>query len=208
MTKIPVTTEAMLVNYFRPYTDAIKGGYPFIDATLDDTTVVLLATSGIDIYLRVSILSRFRKAPGSDEMAEIFEGYGPLASFDSKIRLCAMLGLVVGDAKHDLLILKKIRNLFAHSPGIKRFSDSDIKSRCLNLKLHATLKKHVQIESVPKRHFIESCIQLHFHLAETLAFSMEENLHVVRHIVEITEAAQKRYNSFTEGVGQPPKQIE
>ena len=82
---------------------------PFLARDLNDTTVVLLATSFVDKFLRLVLLAGFRKDVVSKRrIADVFEGHGPLATFSAKISVSSMLGLVPVKVRHDLSILRKI----------------------------------------------------------------------------------------------------
>ncbi len=89
---------------------------PFLAASLDDTTLVLLGTSLVDDFLKLALVSGFTKrAVSKRRVVQIFEGEGALATFSAKISLSTLLGLTISNAAHDLTILRKIRNRFAHS---------------------------------------------------------------------------------------------
>lgn len=106
---------------------------PFLEPSLTDTEVVILSTSLVDKILRVALLSVFREEAASRRTVDsIFEGDGPLATFSAKISLGVMLGLARDDTRHDLTILRKIRNEFAHSPGPLYLRDF---SACLSLRM-------------------------------------------------------------------------
>ena len=68
-------------------------------------------------------------------LTAVFENNGPTSTFSAKIDLAYLFGLLSSDARHDLHLLRKIRNDFAHNPAKIGFSDSPICDRCLELKL-------------------------------------------------------------------------
>jgi hypothetical protein len=118
-TKKSKSAQDVLEKYFRPLVSAVNGGsFSFMSETADDTTVVLTATSFLDYLLKLAVVERFRRASDEAGLAEIFDGYGPLGTFDAKIRLCSALGLVVIDMRDGLVLIKKIRNDFAR--GLSR----------------------------------------------------------------------------------------
>jgi hypothetical protein len=89
---------------------------PFLAADLNDTTLVLIATSLVDEFLKVVLIAGFHEDVVSKRrLDDVFTGYGALAPFSAKISLCALLGLTTSNVRHDLTILRKIRNDFAHS---------------------------------------------------------------------------------------------
>jgi DNA-binding MltR family transcriptional regulator len=89
---------------------------PFLAPDLDDTALVIRATSLVDEFLKVTLVAGFRRDVVSRRrIDDVFTGHGPLATFSAKISLCALLGLTTPNVRHDLTILRKIRNDFAHS---------------------------------------------------------------------------------------------
>lgn len=113
------------------------GSAPFNNETLSDTEVVVTASNTIDHALRIGIITLFRDSLSATALAEIFEGDGPLSSFDSKIRICRGFKLISPDVKQDLDIIRTIRNRFAHTSVPRRFTDSDIEIRCKRLRCPA-----------------------------------------------------------------------
>jgi DNA-binding MltR family transcriptional regulator len=68
----------------------------------------------------------------------LFMPSGPLGSFAVKIDLVHLLGLLSADGYHDMVIMKDIRNAFAHRLGIRDFKTPTIRDRCLNLRMIET----------------------------------------------------------------------
>lgn len=64
----------------------------------------------------------------------LFQGMAPLSTFSAKIQIAYYLGLINKKQYHDLKIIKKVRNLFAHSINRTTFETLDIKDRCNQLK--------------------------------------------------------------------------
>ena len=192
-----------LEEYMKPLVNALEDGrFSFISDEINETNVIILATSLIDYYLRISIICRFRVDPNMSDLKEIFDGYGPLANFNSKIRICHILGLLIPDMRSDLLVINKIRNLFAHSTTIRTFNDKDINSRCLRLKSSADLT--IQISSIPKRKFIEACNSLCWQLMMVVMVACVESESIMEHRVENLTIAHKRVSEFFIEKGLPP----
>jgi len=101
----------------------------------DDLGMVIALTSLLDRYIGVLIVVRFLVSISKRDYDRIFGGYGPVASFSSKIAMGTALGVVFGDMAHDLAILKKIRNDFAHGIALQRLADEPHASRCRSLKM-------------------------------------------------------------------------
>lgn len=72
---------------------------------------------------------------------DLFNAFGPLSTFSSKIKISYRLGLISKKEFKQLEIFKKIRNKFAHQLTSKSFADSDLKDLISNL--------HVERELIP-----------------------------------------------------------
>jgi hypothetical protein len=58
---------------------------------------------------------------------------GPLGSFSARIELCYALGLSPKQVRRDLILIRKIRNDFAHQAKTLTFDDPGIADRCAEL---------------------------------------------------------------------------
>ena len=75
-----------------------------------------------------------------DEIVErLFRTSGPLGSFSAKIDLARLMGAISEDAYNDLVILKNIRNIFAHQFKPASFSEQRISDLCRNFCLLETM---------------------------------------------------------------------
>jgi hypothetical protein len=109
---------------FAPLVKLTTTGLPFLQKGLDDSSVVLLATSLLDDFLKFSLVAGFHASATSKTLvARVFEGEGPLSRFSHRITVCTALGIIKGDTRHDLGLVKDIRNIFAHSHTVFHLSD-------------------------------------------------------------------------------------
>ena len=105
-----------IMDELAPLVKFEDGGFPFLRDGLDDIGLVMQATSLIDQLLRLILLSGFRSETISKTLiSKIFEGTGPLSTFSGRIAVCTALGLTSSDVRHDLSIVRTVRNAFAHS---------------------------------------------------------------------------------------------
>jgi hypothetical protein len=127
---------------------------PFLKDGISDTDLVILSTSLIDKFLRLILISGFRSNTVSKTLiAQIFEGDGPLSTFSGRILVCIALGLTNPDVRHDLSIIRKIRNKFAHSPT------PIFLSSCEQIKYLRVSARKVIIDPDPIRlTFKQSCV--------------------------------------------------
>jgi hypothetical protein len=94
--------------------------------TRNDRGAALLLATNVENSLQIAIerkLSTARKRR--------------TASFDAKIRKGYALGLFGQETKESLVIIRLIRNAFAHAPSPVRFSTPEIEEACALLKVPA-----------------------------------------------------------------------
>lgn len=201
MSNNPTTFD--VAQEFAHLTATLRGGYPFLKPTLDDTTVVLMATSLIDVMLKFTLVIRFRKDVVSKTLLEnVFEGNGPLSTFSSKISLCIALGLFDKNVRHDLQILRKIRNEFAHSPNQLHLSDFP---QCNNLTI---VVADVKIEDAvhERRNFKHSCTGIIPAICIGVAVSIAEARVLHAHKSEVLAEAQNMVSkAYSLPGAAPPK---
>lgn len=174
---------------------AMRGGYAFLKPGLDDTTVVMLATSLIDQFLKFCLLIKFPKSKASRTlMAEVFEGNGPLGTFAAKISVCIALGILSEDVRHDLRILKGVRNQFAHSPNRLYLKDMQT---CRSLKLKA--KPAVGRGAFERRRFISSCAAIIPILSVYSTMTIAQGMVLNRHKDDLQAAGEYVMRVLFEG---------
>ena len=74
----------------------------------------MIAVSHIDDLLKGAIKYRMVNLTSDDEEV-LFSGFGPLATFSARIRIAYALGIVGKKTRHDLDLMREIRNAMAHS---------------------------------------------------------------------------------------------
>lgn len=170
----------------------------FVTETLDDTALVIISTSLIDKFLRVSLISGFHKSVVSKRrLAAVFEGQGPLSTFSAKISLCNMLGLTTPDVQHDLTILRKIRNEFAHSE--RRLSIANF-PQLLALKIYSTNDIKDAVEERQK--LKQSCVGIVGSLSLATLIRLAQYRFVTKHPDKVREECKAMLKEA--GVDDPP----
>lgn len=104
------------------------------------------APAFIDEELKVLLKSALADEGKLVELA--FSHNGPLASFSARIDFGLLMGLLSRATWHDLHIIRKIRNDFAHSAKPLLFDDDAIRSRCSELSFSLREK-----DASPRQHF-------------------------------------------------------
>ncbi|WP_172591519.1 hypothetical protein [Shewanella xiamenensis] len=96
-----------------------------------DRGAVILSGSILDEGLKELLQKRLLDSTNKDD--PLFNIYGPLGTFDSKIELSFRLGLIKGSIRNQLLKFKSIRNDFAHKIDSGSLSDNKNTSRLLEI---------------------------------------------------------------------------
>jgi DNA-binding MltR family transcriptional regulator len=93
---------------------------------------VLVVSGQIEDLLEKLLLTRGRAI--SNKLAKrIFAGMGPLNSLSSKIEIAYLFELIDQRTFDDLLLIKDIRNRFAHTTNYAYFSNEVIANKCKSL---------------------------------------------------------------------------
>ena len=125
----------------------VTSGRTFFEkvAKLDDYSLAMISTTFLDELLAYAIIIKTRRIVDKTLFTQVFKGdSAPLSRFSYKIRVARLMGILSDDVFHDLGILKKIRNDFAHNEIDKQrmfidFSEKETSDRCKQLKLHIDL---------------------------------------------------------------------
>jgi DNA-binding MltR family transcriptional regulator len=91
------------------------------------TTTVLTSVAMLEEALEAALISRMR--PLTKKMRDrLFEGYGPISSFAARVDIAYAIEIISEEDYKALLIIKSIRNKFAHSNEALGFDREDIAS--------------------------------------------------------------------------------
>lgn len=104
-------------------------------AGLPDRIAGLIWPILIDRRLRATIEGRWRDDSKEDVLRYLFEDAGPLGDAGVRVRLGFAIALYDEDMFGDLKLIVKIRNAFAHQPGVHYFDDPPIHNYVNDLKL-------------------------------------------------------------------------
>jgi DNA-binding MltR family transcriptional regulator len=125
----------MKINYKKENSYADFKGFRAEINKGNDRTVAIVASSYLD-----ECLCQLLKAFLIDDIKKVGELVGdennndcPIGTFSSRILTCYCLGLIAKHEIHDLTLIRKIRNYFAHSLHGASFDDEKIVSYCSDL---------------------------------------------------------------------------
>ena len=107
--------------------------------TESDRGSIILASIWIENLLERKLRALFTKG-NSRNRQRLFDLNGPFSSFASKILAAYTIGWIDSDVFHDLELLRKIRNKFAHTIDVKHFED-------------VAVKKLINEFKIPHRHY-------------------------------------------------------
>ena len=99
----------------------------------DDRTIVIVGGTFLEIALEHILYSFLPEE--NKEVERLMEYNQPLGNFSNKITMCYCLGLIDEIIKHDLNLIRKIRNEFAHDLYAS-FENEKIANWCRSLKWH------------------------------------------------------------------------
>jgi hypothetical protein len=89
-----------------------EGEFDELSANMTDDGMrgtVMIAVSHIDGLLKGAITYRVVNLTSDDEEV-LFSGFGPLATFSARIRIAYALGIIGKKTRHDLDLMREIRN--------------------------------------------------------------------------------------------------
>ena len=162
-------------------------------APLNDTEMVIGATTLLDKFLAMALIIKFSGTLSRTQYEDLFEGYGPLSAFSDKISAGSALGVIIGDMQHDFTILRKLRNDFAHSLSPIKLADAGFSNRCRALKMTYELNADVMAAcgSVERQKFLQSAAAILLHLAVLIQRGMIERQLIQKNFKEINRLTQE-----------------
>ena len=100
----------------RLYAKYLKCFNAFNEALMEesDRARVVLVTAWIDHFLKVKIMNEFSKG-NAKARKDLFSSNGPFATFSGKLNAAFCAGWIDADVYHDVQIIRKLRNEFAHT---------------------------------------------------------------------------------------------
>ena len=100
-------------------------------STKHDRSAAILAASFLEDRLQKAILARL--VHDKVVIGEMLKGYGPLATFRTKIDLAFLMSIIDAPMRRHLHRIRDIRNRFAHRVDVHEFEAIEIKDLCKTL---------------------------------------------------------------------------
>jgi hypothetical protein len=127
----------------------ISGGF----RSESERSAAILAAALLDDQIK-SLLEKFL-VPDKDQ-TKMFNTYAPLSTFSGKVEMAYLLGLIPQDIRDDLVIVRKIRNLFAHRVEDVAFDKPPVSDLARNLKTIEWFLGHMYLaDKSPSRSELE-----------------------------------------------------
>lgn len=102
-------------------------------ATQNDQTEAVMGASFLDDSLKHAILARMRDSLSNDDISNLFDNDGPLATLSAKIQVAFALGIIGKEARASLHCIRDIRNAFAHAKRTLGFAHPAVAEACASL---------------------------------------------------------------------------
>jgi len=126
-----------------------------------DRGAALVAAAFLD-YLLAALIESFLVDDDKSSKALLKGPLAPLSGFSSRIAAAYSLGLISEDERHDLDIIREIRNHFAHGAARSTFSLKTIEQKVRKLRVPRLVPKNIfDAEHLePRRLFINAAAML------------------------------------------------
>ena len=113
-----------------------------LEMITDDRAAAVMGAAFLEYTLRLAIQGRLREMDAK-ELDSVFvnNGHGALATFSQLIWMGYALNLFGPETRHDLVLIQRVRNYFAHEPEEMLFEHQDIRKLCGKLLAPKTLAR-------------------------------------------------------------------
>lgn len=126
----------------------------------DDRATALLSTAILEQSLEHALASCFSR-DASEIRDQMFDGDGAvLRDLSPKIIMAYMLGIVGPATRSDLVMIRQIRNAFAHSRAVLDFETPEIAAACMEISLcDRAPQMGTQVAGDPRERFIQTSFE-------------------------------------------------
>jgi hypothetical protein len=142
-----------------------------------DRAAAVALGSMVETSLRRLLKSQLRDDLTSQDERQIFEYEGALGGFSSRIVMAYAMKLIGPDSRHDLDLIRHLRNAFAHSRFPIKFETPEIKAGCDQLRysdfagayipqstLHRSHPQSASDNTHPRTRYIMACHALAYRM--------------------------------------------
>jgi hypothetical protein len=147
----------------------------FIDeiTSQSDRACALVAAASLDDVLKNILVAQFFHLDDVEIEAMFDANNAMLSSFSNKIALAHALCCITDENKSDLSIIRRIRNVFAHTAINVDFDTDIINNECLKLKAFENIFDGPKENCTPRQLFMGASLYLYLHLMKKLLHEHE-----------------------------------
>lgn len=113
------------------------GCFEAFNASLSDESDrgrIIVTASWIDLLIKVKLMNEFSKG-NAEARKSLFSGTGSFATFSAKVNAAFCAGWIDNDVYHDIQVIKKLRNGFAHNAGKVSLDDEETRKLIESLRV-------------------------------------------------------------------------
>lgn len=129
-------------KYIRDFKAMTKGALTFDDVVAlesemygeNDRATIVMSTVIVESALEVFVKDKLRPTINSDDNRLLFDYVGPLGTFSSKTLIAYAFNFFGPETRHDLDLIRTLRNGFAHSRRSFGFTTPEVATLCAELK--------------------------------------------------------------------------
>ncbi|MFN3767379.1 MAG: MltR family transcriptional regulator [Ectopseudomonas guguanensis] len=112
-----------------------------------DRGCIIVAAALLDKQLEDSIRKHIKRFSVSKSLEKsLFDLSGPISNFSAKISICRSFGLIDEIAYKDLMILRKLRNSFAHEAEGASFTSASVRQKVKSMHFVQHCMKELEID--------------------------------------------------------------
>jgi mannitol repressor len=94
-----------------------------------DRSIAIIGAALVEHFLGDALYEHMRKLTKAERI-RLFEEQGPLGTFDAKIQIAYAFKLLDERARDDFMLVKRIRNAFAHASNVIDFKTPQVAALC------------------------------------------------------------------------------
>lgn len=113
--------------------DCFKAFHSSLSEESDRARVIVVAC-WIEEFLKVKLMNEFSKG-NANARKSLFSDNGPFGTFSAKINAAFCAGWIDSDVYHDIQVIRKLRNLFAHSYNLVSLDDGETRNLIQSLRV-------------------------------------------------------------------------
>jgi DNA-binding MltR family transcriptional regulator len=115
-----------------------------------DRAVAIMLGAFVEAALSKYLKAQLRQDMNAEQRSAVYDYDGPLGRFSAKIAMAFAMAAIGPVCRHDLDLIRIIRNGFAHSQKSIKFDDPETAAVCANLKTPDSADATIPVEGFMK----------------------------------------------------------